>query len=325
VSKARRKLLMGAAAATLLWPALAQAQAKVRHVGLLHVGHDHVPPSYQPMLDGMRELGYRDGVNIRFDFRNAVDEKAALEAARELVRQRVDLIVAFDQEACGLALQATKVIPIVIVHAANPVAGGFAKSLARPGGNMTGFAGRGLLVAKEMELLKELAPKLKSALLLFDSSDPSSLATREEARVAARSLAVALVERDVTHPDRLKAAFDTLKPKDAEVVLIASHVIRHRYQMAALQLATERGMAMVGARRDVVLAGALFTYSYDFAKVGRATASRYIDPILKGAKAGDLPIEEITDNRLVVNQRVMKRHGWTIPPALDARGAEFVE
>lgn len=323
--KAGRRGLLGAGAALLAWPPLARAQGKPRQIGLLHVGDDHVPPSYRPMLERMQELGYREGANVRYDFRNVLDEKAGLIAALDLVKLRVDLIVAFDQEACGIAQKATRELPVVIVHAANPVAAGFAKSLARPGGNMTGFAGRGLLVAKEMELLRELAPKLKTVLLLFDSSDPASLATREESRAASSSLAMTLVERDVRDPAGLASAFDAVKSRRVEAVLIASHVIRHRYQKIALRLATERGMAIVGARRDVVVDGALFTYSYDFAKIGQATASRYIDPILKGVKPGELPIEEMTDYKVVVNQSVVKRHGWTIPAAFDARGAEIVQ
>jgi putative ABC transport system substrate-binding protein len=315
---------MAGGAAAMAWPRFALSQAKPRHLGLLHVGADHVPPSFKPMREAMTVLGYRDGVNVRYDLRNEIDEKAGLVAARELVKQRAEIIIAFDPEACSIAHVATDSIPIVMVHVANPVAAGFAVSLARPGGNMTGFAGRALLLPKEMELLKELAPRLKRALLLFDSGDKSSLAAREESRKAAAAQGITLLERDIPNPASLQAVFSKIKPKEAEAVLIASNVIRHRYQKPLLALATERGIAMIGARRDFVLEGALFTYSYDFTKVGDATAGRYIDPILKGAKPGDLPIEEVTDYKLVVNRAVIARHGWTIPPTFELRGAEIV-
>ena len=316
---------IGALVLVAALPVAAQAPQRIWSIGFLHVGDDHVPPAYRPLLDAMSELGYRDGDTVRYDFRNVPNEKIALEAARDLVRKPVDLIVAFDQEACGAAHIATHSVPIVMVHASNPLAAGFAKTLSHPGGNMTGFAGRALLIAKELELLKELAPKLKRALLLFDSGDSASVAGRDEARNAARKLAVTLVERDVSDTASLKAVFARLKPKEVEAVITASYVIRHRFQKLVLQLATEKGIAMIGSRKDVVEQGALFTYAYDFAKVGRATPSRYIVPILRGAKAGELPIEEVTDNELVVNREVANRHGWPLPQSILLRTAQVIE
>jgi putative ABC transport system substrate-binding protein len=122
----------------------------------------------------------------------------------------------------------------------------------------------------------------------------------------------------------VRKVFGSLKPGAVEAVVIASYVIRHRYQMLVLQLATEKKIAAIGSRRDVVEKGALFAYAYDFAKVGRAAAARYVDPILKGARPGDLPIEEVTDNELVVNGGVARRHGWTIPQSILLRAARII-
>jgi putative ABC transport system substrate-binding protein len=321
----RRRGLLGATVVSLLWPVLARAQAKPRYIGLLHVGDDHVPPSYKPMLEEMARLGYREGVDVRYDFRNVADDKSVVEAARALVRGGVEVIVAFDQEACGAAHKATTTIPVVMMHASNPLGGGFAKSLARPGGNMTGFAGRPELPAKELQILKEIAPKLRRVLLLVDSRDPASVAWANDTKRAAKELGVTLIERDVFNPADLNPVFEKLKPGEAEAALFASNVIRHRYQRQVLKLSQERGIAVVGARKDVVEVGALFSYSYDFAKIGRAAPSRYLIPVLKGTKPADLPIEEVTEYELVVNAGVARKHGWTLSTMVRERAVRVIE
>ena len=284
-----------------------------------------MPPSYEPMREGMRALGYQDGVHVRYDFRNVPDEKAALAAARALVQEPVDVIVAFDQEACNAAHIATKTIPIVMINAGNPVAAGFVKTLARPGGNMTGFAGRPELPTKELQILKEMLPKIVKVLLIFDSHDAGSVGWRDEVRSAARSLGVTLVERDVINPADLKAIFSRLKPKEAEAVLFASATIRHRYQKIVLDLANARGLAMVGSRKDVVQQGALFGYTYDFATIGRAAAGRYLGKVLNGVKPGELAVEEVTDYELFINRTVAKRHGWPIPASVLLRAVQIYD
>ena len=320
----RRQLLIATSLLSLAAWTRATA-ARVWRIGLIHVGNDHLPPSYEPMRAGMRALGYEEGRNIHYDFRNVADEVAALQAAQSLVRERVDLIVAFDQEACSAAHMATTTLPIVMVHAADPIASGFGKSLARPGGNMTGFAGRAELPAKELEMLREIAPKLSRVLLLFDSRDAASVGLQRDARKAAAILGITLVEREARDLASLNMVFEKLKPGTAEAVLITSTSIRHRFQKPVLALATGRAMVMVGSRQDMVEAGALFSYSYDLVKVGRLTASRYVDRILKGTKPADLPIEEMTEYQFVVNRAVAKRHGWTFSESVLLRAHRIVE
>lgn len=326
-STKRRQLvaLAGAIPLAAVLPAGAQPTQRAWRVGLVHVGDDHMPPSYEPMREGMRALGYQDGVHVRYDFRNVPDEKAALAAARALVQEPVDVIVAFDQEACNAAHIVTSTIPIVMINAGNPVAAGFVKTLARPGGNMTGFAGRPELPAKELQILKEMVPKIAKVLLLFDSHDSASVGWRNEVRSAARSLGVTLVERDVIKPADLKVIFSKLKPKEAEVVLFASATIRHRYQKIVLDLAEARGLAMVGSRKDTVQQGALFGYTNDFAKIGRAAAGRYLERVLKGVKPGELAVEEVMDYELFINRTVAKRHGWAIPPTVLLRAVQIFD
>ena len=303
----------------------ARAQARFWKIGLLHVGNDHEPPSYKPLLDGMRALGYEDGRNIHYDFRNVADEATALESARSFVRDRVDLIVGFDAEACEAAQKATTTLPIVMINVGNPIAAGFAKSLAHPGGNMTGFAGRAEIPAKELEFLRELAPKLSRILVLFDSREISSIAWRADARVAARRLKFTLVERDVTDAAGVRQVLDQLKPGVAEAMMFASAGLRHRHMRLGLSHALDHKLLVIANRDVLVEQGALFCYGYDFAKVGRLSAGRYVDRVLTGTNPRDLAIEEVTQYELTVNGGVARRAGLTIPNSILVRASKIIE
>ena len=328
----RRRLILllgaGAAFAPPLRSIAQQAGAapqKLYRIGLLHVNTDHVPPSYEPLKEGMRALGYEEGRNIRYEFRNVDTDAAALAAAQALVREQVDLVVTFDGEAGRAALAAVKTIPVVMLHTNNPVAAGFAKSLAYPGGNITGFGGVAALPGKELEILKEMKPALSKVLLLVHPADPASLAWRDDARVAARILGVTLVERAASNAADLQAIFAALKPRTAEAVLFASGTLHHRHSKLVLALATKHGMPLVANRKAWVEQGALFAYNYDFGKVGRLAASRYVDRILKGKKPADLPFEEITEYQLVINRAAAKRYGMSLPQSVLIRAHEVIE
>ena len=323
----RRELLlalgMGFAAAP--FPSLGQTTGKVWRIGLLHVGTDHMPPAYDALRAGMRALGYEEGRNIRYDFRNLEDYPAAREAARSFVRSSFDLVIAFDTEACKAAFAEIRSIPVVLMHAVNPVAAGYAKSLAHPGGNFTGFAGIPELPGKETQILKELKPRLAKVLLLVDTGDPGSLRWRDEAREAASKLRVTLVERSAQGPEDIKHIFGSLKRDTAEAVVFAAAGIRHRNQSLVLDLAAKHGLPVVGSRKDWVERGALFSYNYDYLKVGRIATGRYVDQILKGAKPADLPIEEVTEYQLVVNRKTAQRYGLTIPQSVMILASELLE
>jgi putative ABC transport system substrate-binding protein len=322
----RREVVLALGASALAFPLRSPAQApgKVWRIGLLHVGTDHVPPSYPAFREGMRALGYEEGRNIQYDFRNVDDDKAALEAARALVRSSVDMVVAFDTEACSAAHSAVKAIPVVFMHAVNPVAYGYVASLARPGGNITGFAGIPELPGKELQILKEIKPRLARLLLLVDPADPGSLRWRDEVRQVARGLGVSLVERAASTLEEVTRIFDRLGRGAAEAVIFVSPRVRHRSQRRALELSAKHNLLLVGSRRSWVEQGALFSYNYDFVKMGRLAASRYADKILKGAKPADLPIEEVTEYELIVNRGTALRHGLTLPDAILLRASEVI-
>src|SRR5712691_1231071 len=166
----RRKLLIALCAGALAAPraSFAQQQGRVWRIGLFHVGLDHVPPSLDGLREGLTALGYEEGKNIHFDWRNLADEDAARTTAQAFVRDRVDLIVAFENQTMRAVKATTTEIPVVMLHVTAPVENGFIKSFAHPGGNVTGFAGLGENPSKEVELFKELVPRLKRLLVLFD-------------------------------------------------------------------------------------------------------------------------------------------------------------
>lgn len=335
----RRRLILALGAGALAPPLRAFAQASTRaptktptkapekifRIGLLHVGTDHVPPSYGPLREGMRALGYEEGRNIRYDFRNVDSDAAALSAAQDLVRERVDLVVTFDSEAGRAALAAIKLIPVVMLHVNNPVAAGYVKSLAHPGGNITGLGGFAALAGKNMQILKEMKPKLSKVLLLVDPRDPASAGWRDEARTGAGILGIKLVERSASNAAELQRLFAALKPGTAEAVLFASGVLQHRHQALVLALATKHHLPLVATRKAWVEQGALFAYNFDFARQGRLAANRYIDRILKGKLPADLPFEEITEYQLVVNRVAAKRYGMILPQSVLIRAHEVIE
>ena len=191
----RRAFVTGLGAA-LAGPLAVEAQqaGRVYRIGLFHVGLDHVPPSLDGLRDGLKALGYEEGKNIRLDWRNLADEDAARTTAQAFVRDRVDLIVAFENQTVRATQATTTEIPVVMLHVPDPVADGFVKSLARPGGNITGFAGLGNTPAKEMEIFKQVMPGLRRPLVLLGARDPVSLRWLPEVRRAATALKLQTVE-----------------------------------------------------------------------------------------------------------------------------------
>jgi ABC-type uncharacterized transport system substrate-binding protein len=153
-----------------------QGHAEARRVGLFHVGLDHVPPSLDTLYDELRELQYEEGRDLHLDWRNLPDERTAHEVAQEFVRDRADVIVAFENQTVRAAMAATSTIPVVFIHVDDPVANGFVQSHAQPGGNVTGFEGGGLgnLTEKRLDLFKQLVPTLQRLLVLIDPQDPAT-------------------------------------------------------------------------------------------------------------------------------------------------------
>jgi len=322
----RRQLLTGALAA-LAAPLVVEAQppAKVYRIGLFHVGLDHVPPSLDGLRDGLKALGYEEGKNLKLDFRNLLDEAAARVTALEFARTRPDLVVAFENQTIRAAHGRIKDIPVVFLHVTDPVKAGIAKSLAHPGGNMTGLVALGNAPRKEVELFKEIVPGLQRLLVLADPDDPGVPQFRLEVQQTASALKITTIERDVRTQTDLEQVFASVSRSNTDGVFIASLNLRTKFHALILSLAARRQLPVAGHRKEWVEAGALFCYAENIREVGRVAAGRYVDKILRGTKPADLPIEAYERPELVINLKVAKGLGLTIPPSLLERAAQVIE
>ena len=308
---------------TIVSNAGAQQPKKVWRVGLSHVGLDHVPPSLEPLRQELKKLGYDEGKNIELDWRNLPDEDAANALAKEWVRNRVDLIVAFEGQTARAAQAATSQIPVVLVHVTDPVADGFGKSMAHPGGNITGFAGIGDLPAKRLELFTEVVPKLRRVLTLIDPKDPATPRMLADTRSTAKGYKLQLIERNVTTEADVKGVFAKLKRSDADGIFAVSPNLNAKFPSLMIRLATEKRIPFAGYRREWVEQGALFSYAHDLGAVG-PLAARYIDRILKGDNPADLPFQEPSTFEFVVNLKVAKSLRLTIPPNVLVRAQKVI-
>jgi putative ABC transport system substrate-binding protein len=304
--------------------AAAQRAGKVWRIGLFHVGLDHVPPSLEPLRQELKTLGYEEGRNLRLDWRNLADEQAAHEVAREFVRSRVDLIVAFENHTIQAAKAMTSEIPVVFVHATDPVEAGFVRSYGRPGGNLTGFAGVGDVPAKWLQLFKEVVPRLRRLLLVFNPRDPLAPRYLREFREAAATLKINLLEREVSDQDDIERLFGALKHGEVDGVLHGSPDVRARFSSVLTRLSLDHRLPYEAHRKEWVEQGALFSYSPDIASVG-VGAARYVDRILKGTKPADLPVEELAQYKLVINLQTARALNLTIPSSVLLRADQVID
>ena len=302
----------------------AQQTAKVWRVGLIHVGLDHVPPSLATLREGLRALGYDEGKNIRLDFRNLADEAAAHATAKEFVRDQVDLIVAFEEQAMRGAKAATSRTPVVFLHLEDPVADGFVASLARPGGNVTGFVTWPVSPGKQIELFSEILPRPRRLLVLVDPTDPVTRRELPDLRRASTAVRLQLLEQEVTSASDIERVLSTVDRTKADGLFVLSPTLRTNFPSLILRLATARQLPLMGLRKEWVQQGALFSYAPDLGGIGRAAAS-HVDKILRGTKPADLPVEQATTFELVINLRTARALGLTIPPSLRARADRVIE
>jgi putative tryptophan/tyrosine transport system substrate-binding protein len=227
----------------------AQPPAKVYRISLFHVGLDHVPPSLDGLRDGLKALGYEEGKNLRLDFRNLPDEAAARVTAAEFARTRPDLVVAFENQTIRAAYGRITDIPVVFLHVTDPVAAGVVKSLARPGGNMTGLVALGNAPLKEVELFKEIVPGLQRMLVLADPDDPGVPEFRRGVHQAASALKITTIEREARTQRELEQVFAPLSRTNTDGVFIASLNLRVKFHSLILRLATPRQLPVAGHRK----------------------------------------------------------------------------
>jgi putative tryptophan/tyrosine transport system substrate-binding protein len=315
--------LLGGAAA---WPLAARAQqAKRPIIGILGTA---TPSTWNPwtaaFAQRLRELGWIEGRNVTIEVRwaDGRTERFA-EIAAEFVRLKVDVILT-SGAAIAAAREATSVIPIVFTLARDPVASGVVTSLARPGGNVTGLSAQSTeLVGKRLELLREIIPSLRQLAVMYNTSNPNVALEAREVQAAARTLDLQVAIFEIRRGEDIAGAFEKLRDR-AEALYIAADplVIANRIRINTLALAV-RLPTMFG-QREHVDAGGLIAYGADNADQFRR-AGDLVDKILRGAKAGDLPIEQPTKFTLIINLTTAKMLGLDIPAKILALADEVIE
>ncbi len=323
----RRTFLAGAGAVFVAAPLSAEAQpVKAPRVGLLGLGSTEASPFFEALRQGLRERGWVEGQNIAFEDRSTVDHYNRLpDVAAELVRLKVDVIVTSGTSATLAARKATGTTPIVTVVGADPVEMGLAASLARPGGNVTGLTtGARVLVGKRLELLKESLPGLSRVAVLWNPESRTNLDSLRDAQAAARSLRLQVQSMEVRRPEDLEKAFANMAHKRAEALAPVGSTMFRLHRARIVDLATRHRLPSIFPDRDYVEAGGLMSYDADSKALFRRLAT-HVDRILKGAKPGDLPVEQPTKFELVINLKTAKALGLTIPPSLLGRADEVIQ
>jgi len=303
----------------------AQQPAKLPKIGWLGVQPAASDTGRELFGREFRALGYVEGKNIVFEYRSADDKLDRLPAlADELVRLKVDVLLASTTPAAVAAKNATRTIPIVFYGGFDPVALGLVDSLARPGGNITGFTAIAVMLAgKRLELLKETVPKLSRIAVLWDPQNPGSAQQWKESQLPARELGLQLHSIEVSSADKFEAAFkEATKARSAALAIMASPFFYSNQKQLA-DLATKNRLPAMYPRGEFVAGGGLMSYGSDRAESFRRAAI-FVDKILKGTKPADIPVEQPTKFELVINLKSAKQIGLKIPPNVLARADKVI-
>ena len=325
-----RRLICAISLAMLLAPlgAAAQQPGKVPRIGYFSAGSpSSAPHLLEAFRKGLRELGGVEGQNIVVDYRFAEGRFDRLpDLAAELVRLKVDIIVAVPTPAAAAAKNATETIPIVMINVGDPVGLGLIASLARPGGNVTGSSySVGLeIIGKQLELLKETVPKVRRVAILWNPANPSHPLVVRELNVAARSLGVQLQFLEARGPNEFEGAFAAMAKERMGALLVVPDSVSFLHRTRLADLAARSHLPAAYGLRGHVDAGGLMSYGPDSADLFRRAAT-YVDKILKGAKPADLPVEQPTKFELVVNLKTAKALGLTIPQSVLVRADEVIQ
>ncbi len=296
----RRKFLAALGGAAVAWPLAARAQQpKVPTIGVLVIGNISPEEFWREFRQGLRDLGYIEGQNIRFEFRSAEGQIDRLpELAAELVRLKVDVIVTWFTPTAVAAKQATREIPIVMAETGDPIGTGLVMSLPRPGGNVTGIASvTAELAGKSVQLIRDMLPSARRVTALANATDPFSKPFLEQIQLGGEATGTAINPIRISNNEEFESAF--------------AATLQHR-------------VPAVSVPRWFADEGGLMSYSAIYADLFRKAAV-YVDKILKGAQPADLPVEQPTRFKLVINMKTAKALGLTLPAAFLARVDEVIE
>ena len=308
-------------------PLIAQAQqpGKFPRIGVLTSASPESDRG-RALREGLREFGYVEGRNIAFEWRESGGRADRFpDFAAELASLKVNVIVAADNPAIAAAQKATRTIPIVMVLASDPVGTGFVGSLARPGGNITGMTMQAPeLQGKRLQLLKEFVPRISRVTILWDATEPGRRAAVREAEIAARALGLQTQLLELRSASELDGLFAAMARERADAILVEPSQRANAYRARIAELALKSRLPTMGPVEWFVEAGGLMVYGPNGVANFRRAAS-HVDRILKGAKAGDLPVEQPTKFELAINMKTAKALGLTIPHSLLLRVDRVIE
>jgi putative ABC transport system substrate-binding protein len=326
----RRKLLATLGGAAVAWPVTARAQqgTRMRRIGVFMPGVADDPEGQArnaAFLQRLGELGWIVGRNVRIDYRWGVDLEHYHVIAAELIALSPDVILALGYSIVSALQKATRSVPIVFAGVTDPVGGGLVASLARPGGNTTGFVTSEFgFAGKWLELLKEIAPRVTRVVVLRDPAVASQIALFGSIQSVAPSLGVELRPIDTRDPSEMERAVAVFagEPNGGLIASTGAGVMLHRERIVAL--AARHRLPAVYAYRSHVMSGGLMSYASDRVELIRRAAG-YVDRILKGEKPADLPVQAPTKYELVINLKSAKALGIEVPATLLARADDVIE
>ena len=326
----RRAFITMVTSGILAAPLAAEAQrtGKVYHIGHVSLtSPEEMAPYLQAFEEEFRELGYLKGRDFIFESRSANGNPELVgPAAAELVRLNVDVILSGVNQGIVAARQATTTIPIVMVYGIDPVGAGFIKSLAHPGGNITGgtFEASPLIYGKKLEYLKQINPKLRRVAVLWNPAATPARAYLEATKAGARQLDLQVQPVEVRGLKDFDGGFAAISRHRAEAVIVVADPVTFLARTQIAQSAARYALPVVASRREFVEAGALLSYGPHPVERWRR-AALYVDKLLKGANAAELPVEQPSTFELVINLKVAKSLGVTIPQLLLAQAGQVIQ
>jgi putative tryptophan/tyrosine transport system substrate-binding protein len=326
-----RKTVIGFALSAMLlalcFAAEAQQPTKIPRIGILTTFSPSVIAArIEGFRQGLRELGYVEGKNIVIEWRSTDGNNDRLSAlAAELVGLKVDVIVSPGPTATRAFKEATSTIPIVMAQDTDPIGSGFVASLARPGGNITGLATLAPeMGGKQLELLKEIVPKLSRVAVIGNSTVPGDAQALRETVLAAGAYEIYLRYLDVMDPKDIETAFRAAAKGRADGLLVLGNPYLNAQRKQVVELAVKHRLPATYTRPEFIDAGGLMYYGTNYPDLFRRAAS-YVDKILKGAKPADLPVEQPKKFEFIINLRAAKQIGLTIPPNVLARADRVIK
>jgi putative ABC transport system substrate-binding protein len=330
--KKRRKLVIALGASALIAPfaSFAQQQGKVWRIGFLAARSrstaSNPDAGYDAFMQGMRDLGYVEGKNLVIEWRFGDSKFERLPAlAAELVRMKVELIVTHSTSATEVLQRAAGTIPIVTLGVSDPVSSGFAKSLAHPGGNITGISNlSGDISPKYLEMLRSMVPKLSHVAVLMNPENSFHATVLKNVQTAAQKSRIKILPVEARTAPEIEKAFSAMAREKAGAVIVARETLFTQQVRQIADLAMKHRLPSITAVREYAEAGGLMSYGPNNADLYRRAAT-YVDKILKGAKPGDLPVEQPTTFELFINGKTAKALGLTIPQELLLRADKVIE